>query len=62
MALSMTSIRLDTDLADEAVKVLSAKSRTEAVHAARREIVALKRFKDLMQKNAGKLRFAGSDE
>ena len=62
MALSMTSIRLDTDLADEAVKVLSAKSRTEAVHAVRREIVALKRFKDLMQKNAGKLKFVGSDE
>jgi Arc/MetJ family transcription regulator len=62
MALSMTSIRLDTDLADEAVKVLGAKSRTEAVHPARREIVALKRFKDLMQKNAGKLKFVGSDE
>jgi Arc/MetJ family transcription regulator len=62
MAVSMTSIRLDTDLADEAVKVLGAKSRTEAVHVALREIVALKRFKDLMKKNAGKLKFAGSDE
>jgi Arc/MetJ family transcription regulator len=62
MAISMTSIRLDTDLADEAVKVLGAKSRTEAVHVALREIVALKRFKDLMKKNAGKLKFAGSDE
>jgi Arc/MetJ family transcription regulator len=58
----MTSIRLDTDLADEAVKVLGAKSRTEAVHVALREIVALNRFKDLMKKNAGKLKFAGSDE
>ena len=62
MPVSMTSIRLDTDLADEAVKVLGAKSRTEAVHVALREIVALKRFKDLMKKNAGKLKFAGSDE
>jgi Arc/MetJ family transcription regulator len=62
MAVSMTSIRLDTDLADEAVKVLGAKSRTEAVHVALREIVALKRFKELMRKNAGKLKFAGSDE
>lgn len=62
MAVTMTSIRLDTDLADEAVKVLGAKSRTEAVHVALREIVALKRFKDLMKRNAGKLKFAGSDE
>jgi Arc/MetJ family transcription regulator len=62
MAVTMTSIRLDTDLADEAVRVLGAKSRTEAVHLALREIVALKRFKDLMKKNAGKLNFAGSDE
>jgi Arc/MetJ family transcription regulator len=62
MAVTMTSIRLDTDLADEAVKVLGAKSRTEAVHVALREIVALNRFKDLMKKNAGKLKFAGSDE
>ena len=62
MAVRMTSIRLDTDLADEAVQVLGAKSRTEAVHVALREIVALKRFKDLMKKNAGKLKFSGSDE
>ena len=62
MAVTMTSIRLDTDLADEAVKVLGAKSRTEAVHVALREIVALRRFKDLMRKNVGKLKFAGSDE
>ena len=62
MAVTMTSIRLDTDLADEAVRVLGAKSRTEAVHVALREFVALKRFKDLMKKNAGKLNFARSDE
>jgi len=32
----MTSIRLDTKLADQAMKVLHAKSRTEAVHMALR--------------------------
>jgi len=62
MAITMTSIRLDTHLADEAVKVLGVKSRTEAVHVALREIVALKRFKDLMKKDAGKLSFAGHGE
>jgi len=55
----MTSIRLDTHLADEAAKVLGVKSRTEAIHVALREIVALKRFKDLMKKHAGKLPFDG---
>ncbi len=59
MAVILTSIRLDTHLADEAARVLGVKSRTEAVHVALREIVALKRFKDLMKKNAGKLSFAG---
>jgi len=59
MAITMTSIRLDTHLADEAAKVLGVKSRTEAVHIALREIVALKRFKNLMKKNAGKLSFDG---
>ena len=58
----MTSIRLDTDLADEAAKVLGVKSRTEAIHVALKEIVALQRFKDLMTKNAGKLRFEGAGE
>jgi Arc/MetJ family transcription regulator len=59
---TLTSIRLDTQLADEAAKVLGVKSRTEAVHVALREIVALKRFKALMSKNAGKLSFAGHIE
>lgn len=62
MAVAMTSIRLDTELADEAAKILGAKSRTEAIHSALREIVALKRFKKLMRKNAGKLSFAGHGE
>jgi len=59
MAGTLTSIRLDTQLADEAAKVLGVKTRTEAVHVALREIVALRRFKKLMKKNAGKLKFAG---
>ena len=59
MAVKMTSIRLDTQLADEAAKILGVKSRTEAVHVALREIVALRRFKDLMKRNAGKLSFDG---
>jgi Arc/MetJ family transcription regulator len=62
MAVSMTSIRLDTDLADEAVKILRVKSRTEAIHVALREVVALRRFKNLMKKNAGKLSFTALDE
>jgi Arc/MetJ family transcription regulator len=62
MAVTLTSIRLDTHLADEAAKVLGVKSRTEAVHVALREIVALQRFKKLMTKHAGKLRFAGPGE
>jgi Arc/MetJ family transcription regulator len=62
MAVRKTSIRLDTDLADEAAKVLGVTSRAEAVHVALREIVALKRFKDLMRKHRGKLSFAGYDE
>ncbi len=59
MAVSLTSIRLDTRLADEAAKILGAKSRTEAVHMALREIVALKKFKVLMKKYGGRLRFEG---
>jgi len=62
MAVNMTSIRLDTRLADEAAKVLGVKNRTEAIHQALREIVALKRFKTLMKKNEGKLSFAGHRE
>jgi len=56
---TLTSIRLDTHLADEAAKLLGVKTRTEAIHIALREMVALKRFKALMKKNAGKLKFAG---
>ncbi len=62
MAATLTSIRLDKELADEAARALGVKSRTEAVHMALKEIVALQRFKDLMIKNGGKLKFEGSGE
>jgi Arc/MetJ family transcription regulator len=62
MAVSLTSIRLDMRLADEAKRLLGVKSRTEAVHIALRELVALKNFKALMKKYEGKLSFAGLDE
>lgn len=62
MAKAMTSIRLDTQLADEAARILGVKSRTEAVHIALREIVALKKFKNLMTKHAGKLSFEALGE
>jgi Arc/MetJ family transcription regulator len=54
---TLTSIRLDTKLADKAVRALGVKSRTEAVHVALREIVKLKDFKKLMKDNGGKLKF-----
>jgi len=53
----MTTIRLDMKLANEAVKSLGAKSMSEAVHMALREVVALKKFKDLMKVYGGKLHF-----
>ena len=59
MAVTLTSIRLDTKLADEAVRVLGVKSRTEAVHIALKEIIGLKRFKALMKKYEGKAFFEG---
>jgi Arc/MetJ family transcription regulator len=59
MAVIMTSIQLDTHLADEAAKILGVKSRTEAIHIALSEIVAHKRFENLMKKQAGKLSFDG---
>ena len=62
MAVKTTSIRLDTNLVDEAAKVLGLKSRTEAVHVALKEIVALKGFKKLMKSCAGKLSFDGCSE
>jgi Arc/MetJ family transcription regulator len=57
-----TWIRVDAGLADEAAMILGVKSRAEAVHTARREVVGLERFKRLMRKYRGKLEFAGCDE
>jgi Arc/MetJ family transcription regulator len=57
MSIAITSIRLDTKLADEAVRALGVKSRTEAVHIALEEIVRLNRFKKLMTQYGGKLAF-----
>lgn len=62
MAVTMTSIRLDTHLADEAAKLLGVKTRTEAVHVALKEIVALQRFKKLMRRHAAKLPFEAHSE
>lgn len=62
MSATMTSIRLDTKLADEVAELLGVKTRTEAIHAALREVRALKRFQNLLKKSAGKLSFAGLDE
>jgi Arc/MetJ family transcription regulator len=61
MPRTLTSIRLDTKLADEAVRVLGVKSRTEAVHVALKEIVRLKGFKKLMKDYGGKLKFENYD-
>ncbi|MGA9072333.1 MAG: type II toxin-antitoxin system VapB family antitoxin [Terracidiphilus sp.] len=62
MSTAITSIRLNTKLADEAVRVLGVKTRTEAVHLALQEIVQLRSFKKLMKKYEGKATFAGYDE
>lgn len=62
MAATLTSIRLDTKLADEAVRALGAKSRTEAVHMALKEVVRLNGFKGLMKENGGKLKFENFDK
>ena len=62
MAGTLTSIRLDTKLADEAVRVLGVKSRTEAVHIALKEVVALRGFKKLMKNYSGKLKFENYDK
>lgn len=56
-SVKMTTIRLDIKLVNEATKALGAKSRSEAVHTALKEVVALKRFKDLMSAHGGKLKF-----
>lgn len=56
MAGMRTTVKLDARAVDEAVKVLDAKSRTDAVHTALKEIVAMHRFRKLMNKDGGKLK------
>ena len=55
----MTTIRLDIALADKAKRALGAKSRTDAVHQALKEVVYLDHFKRVMLKYGGKLKFEG---
>ena len=62
MSTAITSIRLDTKLADQAVRALGVKSRTEAVHIALEEIVRLNRFKKLMKQYGGKLTFTNYEK
>ena len=62
MASTLTSIRLNTKLADEAKRALGVKTRTEAVHIALEEIVKLKEFNKTMEKYGGKGSFKGRDE
>jgi Arc/MetJ family transcription regulator len=61
MARTRTVVRITGWLVDEAARVLGAKSRTDAVHMALREIVAIRSFKKLMKRHASKLKFAGYD-
>jgi len=53
VAITMISIRLDRQLADEAVRVLDTKSRTEAVRVALREIVAPEALPDPHEEERG---------
>lgn len=45
-----TSVKVDTKLLDEAVKILKVETGTEVVHVALKEIIGLLRFKRLMKK------------
>jgi hypothetical protein len=57
-----TSIRLNTKLADEAMKLMGAKSRTEVIHMALEWATDTQRFQKLMDEYGGKLKFEGVDE
>jgi hypothetical protein len=61
MATTTTSAKLNTQLVDEAATIHGTKSKAETVRAVLQEIVALRRFKKLMKKHAGKFKFAGCD-
>ena len=62
MPTTLTSIRLDTELADEAAEILGVRTRTEAIHLLLKETVAFSRFKELVLKHGGKHSFEGVDE
>jgi len=62
MAVTLTSMRLDTKLADEAAKLVGVNSRTDVIHRALRELVSTERFKKVLLEYGGKGSFAGSDE
>ncbi len=62
MAATLTSIKLDKELADEAARLIGANSRTDAIHTALRELVSAHRFKNVLLQYGGKGSFAGSDE
>ena len=51
--------KVNTKPIDAALKTLGAKSPADTVATVHKEIMALRRFKDLMTKNAGKLKFSG---
>jgi Arc/MetJ family transcription regulator len=59
---TVTSIRLDKKLADQAAKAYGVKTRTEAVHLALLEVVRLRDFKKLMKEYGGKLKFENYDK
>ncbi len=59
MAGTATTIRLDAKLADEAVRLMNAKSRTAAIHLALLEIVGPKGFKELIKKYSLKIEPVG---
>ncbi len=59
VAVKRSSIRFDTDVAGEVARNRAVKTRTGAIEVSLREINALKRFKRLMKKHAGKLSFDG---
>ena len=61
MAEVITEIRLDTELADKAVKVLGVDSRAEAVKAALEAVVHQERFRDMLDRFS-KRSFRGCDD
>jgi len=62
MPVTTTTVRIKASLADEAVKVLGAKSRADAVRRVLREIVAMKRIRAVMKNNSGRPKSNGRDE